>query len=633
MRPARADEGSGRRTWAVASSTALPAARRLAAAAAAAPMPPGTDAAASARVAAPPRAPSPSLYVAIFGSWVAALAWFHPRLASLLEMAESPLGWGAIAFFVAFTEVAWLYAFFNLGVLAFAAVDRRWRPTPAAAPAVAARPPVAVLYTTCNDFVEQSALSCVRQDYPDFTVYVLDDSSDPLFRARVDRFAAAHPDRVRVVRRGDRRGFKAGNLNHALGRAAREPLFALADADEILPQDFLARTVPLLLAEERRGFVQASHRCNPETGGSFARALGPGIDTHWRWYQPLRNRFGFVMLLGHGALVRRAAWEEVGGFPEIVSEDLGFALRLREKGWRGHFAEEVVCLEDFPESPRAFRVRHMKWTRGTCEFLSKEMGRLLLSRRIPLVEKLDVLFPTLNLPLSLLFFLFVVDANVLLVWLFGRPSPVTVVVAGTELVLPATQLDPRFQAVMGADFFLVTLLTLVAPVLCFVLDMWRTPLKLLRFLGRSTAVYGTLGPLSSLGVLLYVATGKAVFHVTADPTPGAAPRNAGSRWKRLRDGTRALLAGSHPDRASVQVFEIACGVGFGLTCLRTLQVSFFGLALGFVLLPLAHRLGWDNPLVRALVHVPFAFVLLGVAVGGLSLFGLQTVLFGYGFHF
>lgn len=581
-------------------------------------------------------APSPSLYLAVFCAWLLALAWFHPRLASLLALAGSPLGWAALAFFVAFTEVAWLYAFFNVGVLAFAAIHRRRCRALPAVPALAPAqsPPVALLYTTCNDFVERSALSCVEQDYPRFTVYVLDDSSDPAWRARVDAFAARHPGRVRVVRRGDRRGFKAGNLNHALASVAREPLFALADADEILPRDFLARTAAHLLADERRGFVQANHRCNPTASGAFAGTLGAGVDVHWRWYQPLRNAYGFVMLLGHGALLRRAAWEDAGGFPELVSEDLAFALRIREKGWRGHFAEEIVCYEDFPETMRAFRVRHMKWTRGTCEFLAKEMRRVLFSPRIPLVEKLDVLFPTLNLPLSLLYFLFILDANVLLTTLFGVPRVVTLALGGVEIPFPLVVLDPRFRAVMTPDFFAVTLLTLVAPVLCFVLDMWRTPLRLLRFLGRSTAAYGTLGPLSSVGVLLYALTGKAVFHVTADrasDATGAARR--GPLAARLRSRLSTLLAGSHPDRLPVQAFEVLCGVGFAVTCLRTFQISFLGLSLGFVLLPVTHHLGWERRAVRALVYVPFAFVLLGIALGGLSLLGLQTMLFGYGFHF
>jgi cellulose synthase/poly-beta-1,6-N-acetylglucosamine synthase-like glycosyltransferase len=593
------------------------------------------------RAAVEAAAPSARMYLAVFAAWALTLVWFHPRLAALVETAETRTGWLALAFFVGFTYVAWLYAFFNVGVIGFAVLHRRAarREAVAAALPPLEEQPVALLYTTCNDFVEKSALSCVEQDYGRFTVYLLDDSSDPMHRARVDRFAAEHPERVKVVRRRDRRGFKAGNLNHALAHATlREPFFALVDADEILPRDFVAKLAPRLAADPSCGFIQAGHRHNPDSPGALSRALGPGIDSHWRWYQPLRNRYGFVMLLGHGALIRREAWEAVGGFPELVSEDLAFALRVREKGWRGRFAEDVVCLEDFPEDMRAFRVRHMKWTRGTCEFLAKELRRVLFSRHIPLVEKLDVLFPTLNLPLSLLYFLFILDANVLLVSLFGERHPVTLVLAGRELVVPMFTVDARFTPIMTADFYAVALVAIVAPVLCFVLDMWRTPLRLLRFLGQSTAAYGTLGPLSSLGVVLYALTGKAVFHVTADRSGGAAAlRVAGtsgsSAWARLRAGAGKLLAGSHPDHRAVQAFEVAVGIGFALVSLATFQVAFLGLSLGFILLPVMHHLRWETPLLRPFVYVPFVFVAAGVALGGLSLLGLQTVLFGYGFHF
>src|SRR5882762_4602883 len=294
---------------------------------------------------------------------------------------------------------------------------------------------------------------------------------------------------------------------------------------------------------------------------------------------------------------------------------------------------DVICYEDFPETMRAFRIRHMKWTRGTCEFLFREMGRALRSRRIPLVEKLDVLFPTLNLPLSLLYFLFILDANLILPALFGEARAMTLVAGGAPLTVPFTLLDARFLPVMTPDFYAITLLTLLAPVLCFILDMWRTPVRLLRFLGHSTAAYGTLGPLSSIGVLLYLITGKAVFHVTADRGDGTAVAASAPVLWRLRAAAAKLFAGSHPDHAAVQGLEILCGVVFAVICLETFQVSFFGLSLGFILLPVLHHKRWESPLLRALVYVPFAFIVLGIALGGLSLLGLSTVLFGYGFHF
>jgi len=358
--------------------------------------------------------PRPHLYLFIFLAWAVSLVYFNPRLVSLLDLAKSPFSWGAILFFIVFTELGWLYGFYNVGVVIFARIysAQRRKNVPTAAVLTALAPAVAILYTSCNDFVEASADSCVAQDYPNFTVYILDDSSSPEFKQRIDIFAAQYPESVRVVRRGDRSGYKAGNINYGLTHAAtQESVFALVDADELLPRDFLCRLVPRLLSDDRCGFVQANHQCNPRQTSALGASMGIGVDIHWRWYQPLRNRYGFVMLLGHGAVVRRSCWKQIGGFPHVVSEDLAFALRIRGHGWRGHFAEDVICYEDFPATIRSFRVRHMKWTRGTCELLSKLMWGCIRSGKISLVEKLDVLLPTLNLPLSLCYFLFVLDAN------------------------------------------------------------------------------------------------------------------------------------------------------------------------------------------------------------------------------
>jgi hypothetical protein len=67
--------------------------------------------------------------------------------------------------------------------------------------------------------------------------------------------------------------------------------------------------------------------------------------------------------------------------------------------------------------------------------------------------------------------------------------------------------------------------------------------------------------------------------------------------------------------------------------LITMQLPFLGLALGYLLLPVLHHLRWSSLAVRMLVYVPFALIVTGVALGSLSLIGVQTVFFGYGFHF
>jgi cellulose synthase/poly-beta-1,6-N-acetylglucosamine synthase-like glycosyltransferase len=565
-----------------------------------------------------------------------------------MDMAYNIPGSMVLIFFILFIDFAWLYGLYNIGVVLFAIYFNRVHGqsfTSVALSHTRTQPPVAVLYTTYNDFIEKSALSCVQQDYPDFTVYILDDSTSDEYKERVNKFAAQYSDRVVVVRRPDHKAFKAGNMNHGLSTVAtEEPYFAIADADEILPSDFLTKLVPVMESDPACGFVQANHRANPEAPSKLARSLGIGIDIHWKWYQPLRNRYGFVMFLGHGALLRRKCWEDINGFPDIVSEDLGFAIHAREKGYRGKFVSDVTCFEDFPDTVRAFRIRHMKWTRGTCEFLGKKFMYLVKSKNISLVEKLDILFPTMNLPLTLLYLLFMINANIFLPYYFGHQTDVTFALGGQDVVLPIITLDEGFSVIYSVDFFLITMMTFFAPVLCFILELANRPRTLFKFLCQSTALYAALSPLSSVGVLSYLATGKAIFLVTGDKQESAsgAPVNGASTedsvqkvglWARTKANYRDLLVKSHPDQRFVQGIEILTGIGFAIASIIMMQISFLGLCFAFILLPILHHTGWTKKYVKPLIYVPFLLILVGVFTAGLSLVGMQAVFFGYGFHF
>ena len=584
---------------------------------------------------ASPGKKSPALFLCVFGVWALALYWFHPRLWSLTGLGAAAWSKASITYFVVFAELAWLYGIYNIAIIAFAAIYRAFDRKRFLLSNDTSFPrsdtPVAILYTTCNDFVEHSARSCVDQAYPNFHLYILDDSSDPDFKSRVDKFAASAPDRTTVIRRPERRAAKAGNLNHALAEIVREPLFAIVDADEILPPDFLDRLVPRLESDPDCGFVQANHRARRLPPTQLAKDLGIGIDIHWKWYQPLRNRYGFVMFLGHGALIRRECWVASGGFPEIVSEDLAFAIAIRDLGYHGYFAEDVVCEEEFPETVRAFRVRHVKWTRGTCEFLLRWCGKLVHSRQITTAEKLDILFPTLNLPMTFFFFLFMVNAQFLFTFILGQFSVLTLELGGQTLRLPVMSLKPEVNVIFGPDFYAITVLTVLAPILCFIVELWRRPGTLIRFLSHSVAIYSALSPLTFICVVGFAATRKARFLVTADAVGNGAstsPADAGSllRLKRFWSET-------HPDHPAVRLFELGMGIVFGLTAIATFQISFLGLSIAFMLMPLMHRTGWGGPILRRAVWVPFILIFTGLGLGGLGLFGLQPVLFGFGFHF
>ena len=490
--------------------------------------------------------------------------------------------------------------------------------------------PVAVLYTTRNDFSAAAARTCIDLDYPNHTLYVLDDSTDDSFRAQVDDFAAQHGARVRVVRRPDHAGFKAGNLNHALNTVVNEPLFVVVDADERLPRDFLEQLVPRMSASPRVGFIQANHVCLAE-GTQLQRDLHVGVDVHWKWYQPLRNRYGFVMFLGHGAIIRREAWEAVGGFPHVVSEDLAFAIEIRELGFVGEFAEDVCCGEEFPPTVRDFRRRHVKWTRGTAEFLDHYFVRLVRSRKISWTEKLDILFPTVNLPLTFFFFIFLMMAGVVLPIAAGNVQTLTVELGLTSVAVPILRPPAAFDVLHRWDVYLITVATIASPVLSFIIELWRQPVRLVRFLVHSTALYATLAPLSTVAIIGYMTTRQANFLVTGD--------RSGADDALLRTGdsspgrVRQFLPTTDPDSSAVRALEVLAGVVLAVGAILTLQFALLGLVFGYILLVYGHRHGWDARGIRKLSSAPTLGICTSTLLTTTSLIGLQPVLFGLAPHF
>jgi cellulose synthase/poly-beta-1,6-N-acetylglucosamine synthase-like glycosyltransferase len=577
----------------------------------------------------------PWLFVTMFTMWGLLLYWFHPRLISILEGTDGLFEYLSLGYFIVFVEIAWLYGVYNICIVLFSIIDRKFMPKQEfiyPEDGVMTNEPVAMLYTTCNDFVEASALSCMNLDYKNYKLYLLDDSSKQEYKSKVDEFAARFGDRVQVIRRQDRTGYKAGNLNHALKNYITESLFAIVDADEILPPDFLTRLVPRLMSDPNCGFVQANHVCIKDEKVKLKNDMYLGVDIHWKWYQPLRNRFGFVMFLGHGALLKTSCWKEVNGFPELVSEDLAYAIAIRERGYYGTFVEDVVCKEDFPETVRAFRIRHIKWTRGTCEFLANCMSWLVKSPNISWVEKLDILFPTVNLPMTFFFFIFMINSGIILPLTMGVHQDVTFVLNGSEYAFPMITLPGVFTKLYSWDFFLVTVLTILAPILCFIFALRYQGRRLFQFLCHSTALYATLSPVTTLAVFGYLLTGKARFLVTGDADASMETDSSESR-QGLFQRVNKFLSETHPDHRVLQVMEVIAGIAFLTVAIFTFQIAFIGLALGFMMMPFMHNFGWENLLTRVMVWVPFSMILVGISMGGLGMFGVYPVMFGYGFHF
>ena len=545
------------------------------------------------------------MYYAILAAWLAASVLLWANYATSLRALDSATGKvlaGLITFLV---DLSWMYGFYHIGFVSFA---RLYPDSLSSRDSAREEPlceqPVAVLLTVCDDFQPPAAHSCVTQDYPDFHVYVLDDSSGEQMKEKVDTFQKNFPKKVTVMRREDRKGFKAGNLNNCLSLLPEKYAYiALADSDTHLPAAFLRIATGLLEVNSSKGFVQALHIANAHHRQSLARDLGEIVRVGWCYYQPLRNKYGFPMCYGHGALIRRSALKVADGFPEIVSEDIALTLRLRRQGIRGLITSGSICGEDFPDDYYTFRKRLSRWVAADLECFREELVPFLSSKNILIIEKLDALFRGLKVPLSLLFLPVAVLVNVMAV------------------------LFPAWESSVAWPTLAITMLSIFAPYYCFTVDLTGQPKRLVLLLSQLTAVYCSGMLLIIVNALQAIYSRRAQFYVS------------GVKEDRKLDGSllRRYLSMDKAGYPLLGFFEVSAALLLILFALQTENLTLIGVAAAMALAPAIDTLGWENRLVTWFVHLPFSLIVTGIVspwlfghgstVQILTLAGLSILLF------
>jgi cellulose synthase/poly-beta-1,6-N-acetylglucosamine synthase-like glycosyltransferase len=447
-------------------------------------------------------------------------------------------------------------------------------------------PRVAILYTCMNDMKYSSILSCLDQDYPNYHTYILDDSTLTDECIRVDNLRQLDSKNLSIIRRRDRNGFKAGNLNNMLGILSEDYKYiCVIDADEIIPKEFLRSLVAIAEANKDLAFIQASHRQYGET--MFGRQIGSAIDIHWKYFLPARNHYGFVYTYGHGVLFHRSLLTLVGGFPEVVSEDIAVSVMLRLAGYRGYFAYDVESSEETPPTYKAFRRRNQKVITGTLSFFSDTLPLLWRSSAVSIVEKTDLTLALSVIYLPIIFILF-------LSLIYG-------LLPGISIVKEMINIETNSQIMslvplMDWGMIIFVAWTVFAPLIYLIPNAARSPINVAWYCLRSGTLYLSISISTLLTMAKWTINRQSEFLVTRDRSQHHAP----------------------------QILEDIEGIlGFALIVwsiiFMSLSLMAFGLAL--MLVPLLVRRNLSGRCVSVLVLVP---VLLAVA----ALFGPPVVVVG-----
>jgi cellulose synthase (UDP-forming) len=329
------------------------------------------------------------------------LARWHPVLTVAFLLCAAALCvrylWWRLSYTLNFVEPGGLFISLSLWVAecyAFSTVlllvvqvgirSRQRPPATAAAPAGFA-PSVDVfipIYSESCAILERTLIAASAMAYEPKRLYVLDDSHREDVRELALRYGAHYL-------KGPRRHAKAGNLNQALTQTGGE-LVVVFDTDHLPVATFLRETVPFF-ADPRVGFVQTPHHFYNRD--IFQRALhaSPGIPNEQDMFnhaiQGGRESWGGSFFVGSGAVFRRAAIVELGGFKLMsITEDIHTSQHLHARGWRSVFLDKDLAVGLTAETLGSYLVQRRRWMLGCLQIFFKDNP--LLCRGLSLRHRL-----------------------------------------------------------------------------------------------------------------------------------------------------------------------------------------------------------------------------------------------------
>ena len=261
-------------------------------------------------------------------------------------------------------------------------------------------PAVALLYVTCDDFDKEIIHGLRNNTYPDLEVFILDDSQLPESRRILNELG------FRVVRRSSRRGYKAGNINNWLFKhGSKYKYFIIADADSVLPDDFVDKMVRVAEhAENRRLAIIESMVFPWNDRHSFVKPLATLAPFQRCRRLRLLNNMNSTLSVGHNNICRTSVLIDIGGFSEnYIGEDYATTIEILRRTPCGCKTASVKSYERIPENIVEYARRQSRWAFQTFQLCSLNTGglpwevnlallRALYYYAMPVVAYIDMLW-------------------------------------------------------------------------------------------------------------------------------------------------------------------------------------------------------------------------------------------------
>jgi len=230
-------------------------------------------------------------------------------------------------------------------------------------------------------------------DYPkeQMKIMVIDDSDDEtveLLRTIVNDYKK-QGFQIEHVRRGTRKGYKAGALKYAM-RTTDSELVAIFDADFIPPTSFLKRAIPYF-SKPNIGLIQCRWGHVNENYSSITQVQALSLDFHFLIEQKAKsNSHLFMNFNGTAGIWKRECIEDAGGWhTATLVEDLDLSYRAQMKGWKCVFLPDIVVDAELPAQMNAAKRQQFRWAKGSIQCAIKLLFEITFKRKVAVEAKIQ----------------------------------------------------------------------------------------------------------------------------------------------------------------------------------------------------------------------------------------------------
>ncbi len=240
---------------------------------------------------------------------------------------------------------------------------------------------VACLLPVCDEPIEtisETVASVCAMRYENKRVYILDDSSKEESIRNISELAKASG--ATLIRRKNRRHYKAGNINNAL-KQIKTDYIAVFDADQRPALDFLRDLVPLLDEDSGVALVQTPQDYeNSDSLIAHAAALQNAL--FYEYIAESKDVTGSMFCCGTNFVMRLKALREIDGFDTAtITEDFATTLKLHARGWKTRFHDKLYVIGLGPETLGEYLKQYSRWATGTLQVLKAAVKMLVTNPR------------------------------------------------------------------------------------------------------------------------------------------------------------------------------------------------------------------------------------------------------------